>query len=122
MSVSDDPLSKALLAGIDEQLNDGLTESPGPTEAEPPPRNLRRMMHKISVTLTLEVGRTEISLQELAALGRDSVIELDAIAGDPLTIRVNGTAIGRAEVVVTGDNYGLKIVELHDLDLGFVAQ
>ncbi len=37
-----------------------------------------------------------------------SVIELDTLAGEPLVIKVNGTPIGRAEVVVTGENYGLK--------------
>ncbi|MBK1710979.1 FliM/FliN family flagellar motor switch protein [Marichromatium gracile] len=48
----------------------------------------------------------------------DSVVPLDTLAGEPLTIKVNGTTIGRAEVVVTGDKYGLKVVEVSDLDLG----
>ena len=39
-------------------------------------------------------------------------------AGEPLVIKVNGTPIGRAEVVVSGENYGLKVLELSDLDLG----
>ena len=45
------------------------------------------------------------------------MVELDAIVGSPLVIKVNGTAIGRAEVVVSGENYGLKVVELSDLNL-----
>jgi flagellar motor switch protein FliN/FliY len=45
------------------------------------------------------------------------VLELDTLAGDPLVIKVNGTPIGRAEVVVSGENYGLKVLQLNDLDL-----
>ncbi|PZN31905.1 MAG: flagellar motor switch protein FliN [Proteobacteria bacterium] len=75
------------------------------------------MMRKIPVTLTLEVGSARISLQDLASIEPNSVIELDTLAGEPLVIKVNGTAIGRAEVVVSGENYGLRVVELSDLDL-----
>ena len=59
------------------------------------------MMRKIPVTLTLEVGSARISLQELAAIEAGSVIDLDTLAGQPLTVKVNGTPIGRAEVLCT---------------------
>lgn len=80
-------------------------------------RDLTQMMRKIPVTLTLEVGSARISLQDLMAIGPDSVVELDSLAGTPLVIKVNGTPIGRAEVVVSGENHGLKVVELANLDL-----
>lgn len=87
--------------------------------AEPPKprRDLTQMLRKIPVTLTLEVGSADIALDQLMALEHDSVVELDAVAGTPLVMKVNGTVIGRAEVVVAGENYGLKVVELTDLDL-----
>lgn len=84
---------------------------------KPRRRDLSQMMRKIPVTLTLEVGAARISLQDLMAIDTDSVVELDALAGEPLVIKVNGTPIGRAEVVVTGDKYGLKVVEMSSLDL-----
>lgn len=80
-------------------------------------RDLSQMMRKIPVTLTLEVGTARISLQDLMDIDSDSVVELDTLAGEPLTIKVNGTPIGRAEVVVTGEKYGLKVVEMSGLDL-----
>jgi flagellar motor switch protein FliN/FliY len=82
-----------------------------------PRRDLTRLMRRIPVQLTLEVGTARISLEDLMAIRADSVVELDTLAGEPLVIKVNGTAIGRAEVVVSGDNYGLKVLELSDLDL-----
>lgn len=81
-------------------------------------RPLSPMMRKIPVTLTLEVGAARMSLQEVMNINGDSVIELDTLAGEPLVIKVNGSPIGRAEVVVSGENYGLRVVELDDMELG----
>lgn len=83
--------------------------------------DLTQMMRKIPVTLTLEVGSARISLQELMAIGESSVVELDALAGEPLIIKVNGTPIGRGQVVVSGENYGLKVIDLDGLDLDSLA-
>ncbi|NHZ38389.1 MULTISPECIES: FliM/FliN family flagellar motor switch protein [Massilia] len=86
-----------------------------------PQRDLPQMMRKIPVTLTLEVGSARISLQELMAIGPASVIALDVLAGEPLVIKVNGTPIGRAEVVVAGEQYGLKVIDLDGLDLDLLT-
>ena len=99
------------LAGLDE------TRSGKPRRA----RDLPQMMRKIPVTLTLEVGSARISLQELMSIGPASVIALDALAGEPLVIKVNGTPIGRAEVVVAGEQYGLKVIDLDGLNLDLIA-
>ena len=84
-------------------------------------RQLPQMMRRIPVTLTLEVGSARVSLQELMSIGPSSVVPLDALAGEPLVIKVNGTAIGRAEVVVAGEQYGLKVVDLDGLNLDLLA-
>lgn len=81
-------------------------------------RPLSPMMRKIPVTLTLEVGAARMSLQDVMNINEDSVVELDTLAGEPLVIKVNGSPIGRAEVVVSGENYGLRVVELDDMELG----
>ena len=102
---------------IIDQVGTELTDVP----AAAPRRDLPAMMRKIPVTLTLEVGSARISLQELMAIGPDSVVELDVLAGEPLVIKVNGTAIGRAEVVVAGENYGLKVIDLDGLNLDMMT-
>jgi flagellar motor switch protein FliN/FliY len=84
-------------------------------------RSLPQMMRRIPVTLTLEVGSARISLQELMAIGPASVVPLDSLAGEPLVIKVNGAAIGRAEVVVAGEQYGLKVIDLDGLNLDMIA-
>jgi len=110
----DEPLEDLAPTFAEEDV---VLEEPAPTPAPAPARDFRQMMRKIPVTLTLEVGSARISLQDLASIEPNSVIELDTLAGEPLVIKVNGTAIGRAEVVVSGENYGLRVVELSDLDL-----
>ncbi|POZ63374.1 flagellar motor switch protein FliN [Chromobacterium alticapitis] len=99
---------------------DGL-DAETPPAAAPAARDMTSFLRKIPVKLTLEVGGADISLADLCRIGPGSVIELDKIAGEPLDIKVNGTTIGRAEVVVSGDNYGLRVVELNDLQLDSLA-
>src|SRR6059058_5605694 len=93
---------------IDDAPADDAAASPA--AAPKAAQRLPQIMRRIPVTLTLEVGSARISLQELMAIGPDSVLPLDAMAGEPLVIKVNGAPIGRAEVVVAGEQYGLKVI------------
>ncbi|HVZ37035.1 MAG TPA: FliM/FliN family flagellar motor switch protein [Polyangiaceae bacterium] len=115
MSVPEDNAMDSLFNEIPGPLEEEAPESPAP--AARPRRDFTQMMRRIPVTLSLEVGSAKISLMDLASLHANSVLELDTLAGDPLVIKVNGTPIGRAEVVVSGENYGLKVLQLNDLDL-----
>jgi len=111
----------AMLGDIaDDMIIDQVSDI-GDIDATRTRRDIPQMMRKIPVTLTLEVGSARISLQDLMAIGPDSVIELDVLAGEPLVIKVNGTPIGRAEVVVAGENYGLKVIDLDGLNLDMMT-
>ena len=71
-----------------------------------------RLLQDVDVKLTVEIGSTSLSLRELLALGEGSVIELDRQADELLDVFVNGTLIGRGEVVTVGDRFGVKMTEL----------
>jgi len=101
---------------IIDELSDAAAAPAAPGNARLP-----QMMRRIPVTLTLEVGSARISLQELMAIGPSSVVPLDVLAGEPLVIKVNGAPIGRAEVVVAGEQYGLKVIDLDGLNLDLIA-
>jgi flagellar motor switch protein FliN/FliY len=123
MNVNPNGTNDALLEDMAEEMiidtvNGDLSDLP---PARAPRRDLPAMMRKIPVTLTLEVGSARLSLEDLMRIGPDSVVELDVLAGEPLVIKVNGTAIGRAEVVVAGENYGLKVIDLDGLNLDMMA-
>lgn len=124
MNVNANGNSDALLDDTEEMIIEPVAGDLGDDFANAPRaprRDLPQMMRKIPVTLTLEVGSARISLQDLMNIGPDSVVELDALAGEPLVIKVNGTAIGRAEVVVAGENYGLKVIDLDGLNLDMMT-
>lgn len=105
---------------VDVLLDDNVeVGAPAPGSANK--TRLPQMMRRIPVTLTLEVGSARISLQDLMDLGPASVLPLDSVAGEPLVIKVNGAPIGRAEVVVAGEQYGLKVIDLDGLNLDLIA-
>lgn len=71
-----------------------------------------RLLQDVDVKLTVEIGSTSLTLRELLALGESSVIELDRQANELLDVLVNGTLIGRGEVVMVGDRFGVRMTEL----------
>lgn len=66
----------------------------------------------IPVTLSMEVGQTDIPISNLLQLNQGSVIELDRVAGEPLDVLVNGTLIAHGEVVVVNDRYGIRLTDV----------
>ncbi len=66
----------------------------------------------IPVTLSVEVGRSHISIRNLLQLNQGSVIELDRSTGDPLDVYVNGTLIAHGEVVVVNDKFGIRLTDV----------
>jgi flagellar motor switch protein FliN/FliY len=66
----------------------------------------------VTVELTVEVGRTRMSLGETMSLGQGSVVTLDRLADKPVDLLVNGRPIARGEVVVIDEQFGLRITEV----------
>jgi flagellar motor switch protein FliN/FliY len=66
----------------------------------------------VKLAMTLEVGRTRISVRNLLALTQGSVVELDKMAGDPLDVYVNGTLVAHGEVVVANDKFGVRLLDV----------
>ncbi len=66
----------------------------------------------VPVTISLEIGRTRISIRNLLQLNQGSVVELDRLAGEPLDVMVNGTLIAHGEVVVVNEKYGIRLTDV----------
>ena len=66
----------------------------------------------VRLVLTLEVGRTRVSVRTLLALTQGSVVELDKLAGEPLDVLVNGTLVAHGEVVVVNDKFGIRLLDV----------
>jgi flagellar motor switch protein FliN/FliY len=73
-----------------------------------------KILESIEVNISIEVGRTEMTIKDLLLLNEGSVIELDRLAGEPLDILVNGAIIAKGEVVMVGERYGVRFTDIVD--------
>lgn len=86
----------------------------------PPPSNLPvnldgpnlDVILDIPVSISMEVGNTDITIRNLLQLNQGSVIELDRLAGEPLDVLVNGTLIAHGEVVVVNEKFGIRLTDV----------
>lgn len=70
------------------------------------------MVLDIPVQLSVELGRTKVSIKHILQLGQGSVVELDALAGEPMDVLVNGYLIAQGEVVVVNDKFGIRLTDV----------
>lgn len=66
----------------------------------------------IPVKMTVELGRTRMTIKELLRLSQGSVVPLEGLAGEPLDILINGYLIAQGEVVVVSDKFGVRITDI----------
>lgn len=75
-------------------------------------RNDIGMVLDIPVQLTVELGRTRMPIRQVLGLAQGSVVELEALAGEPLDVLVNGCLIAQGEAVVVNDRFGIRLTEI----------
>lgn len=117
MSQNDQQMTDDWAAALAEQQDnvqpaplEELTDDTVPI-SEDERRKLDTIMD-IPVTISMEVGRTQISIRNLLQLNQGSVVELDRIAGESLDVMVNGTLIAHGEVVVVNDKFGIRLTDV----------
>lgn len=102
--------------------NNGDTARPAPTGPEFPSASAAEegspltedlsLILDIPVKMTVELGRTRMTIRELLHLSQDAVVPLEGLAGEPLDILINGYLIARGEMVVMGEQYGVRIADI----------
>ncbi|MBC7002149.1 flagellar motor switch protein FliN [Photobacterium sp. BZF1] len=119
MSNNDQQIADDWAAALAEQASDEGAQ-PAPLEeltdeSAPIGDDERRKLDTIldiPVTISMEVGRTQISIRNLLQLNQGSVVELDRVAGESLDVMVNGTLIAHGEVVVVNDKFGIRLTDV----------
>lgn len=71
-----------------------------------------KLILDIPVNMTVELGRTKLTIKELLNLTQGSIVPLEGLAGEALDVLINGYLIAQGEVVVVGDNYGVRITDI----------
>jgi flagellar motor switch protein FliN/FliY len=83
-----------------------------PATPAPVAANDINMILDIPVQLTVELGRTRIPIKHILQLAQGSVVELDALAGEPMDVLVNGYLIAQGEVVVVNEKFGIRLTDI----------
>jgi len=87
------------------------TSQPPDDESNLQQRNLE-MLYDIPVTVSVRLGQTEMSIRELLELKNNSVVELQKVADEEVDLLINGVQVGKGDVVVVNDKFGLRITEV----------
>ncbi|RNL80252.1 flagellar motor switch protein FliN [Nocardioides marmorisolisilvae] len=91
------------------------SSAPAPaSNVTPLPVRGLEMLHGVDMEVTVELGRTRMTVRDLLALTPGAVLELDRAAGSPADLLVNGRLIARGEVVVVDEDFGLRVTEIVD--------
>jgi len=70
------------------------------------------MILDIPVTVSMEIGRTQLNIRNLLQLNQGSVVELDHLAGEPMDVLVNNTLVAHGEVVVVNEKFGIRLTDV----------
>jgi len=96
---------------VAEQVAPASFANFSPTPGNMPSGDIN-MILDIPVQLTVELGRTRIPIKNILQLAQGSVVELDALAGEPMDVLVNGYLIAQGEVVVVNDKFGIRLTDI----------
>jgi flagellar motor switch protein FliN/FliY len=105
------PAPAAEIAEVPEQVSTPSFANFTPTPGNGPAGDIN-MILDIPVQLTVELGRTRIPIKNILQLAQGSVVELDALAGEPMDVLVNGYLIAQGEVVVVNDKFGIRLTDI----------
>ena len=83
----------------------------GPAGAQAPQQDIQ-MVLDIPVQLSVELGRTRVPIKYILQLAQGSIVELDALAGEPMDVLINGYLIAQGEVVVVNDKFGIRLTDI----------
>lgn len=99
-------------SGSEKVKTADLEELTDDSQQTPEERRKLDAILDIPVTISMEVGRSQISIRNLLQLNQGSVVELERVAGEPLDVLVNGTLIAHGEVVVVNDKFGIRLTDV----------
>jgi flagellar motor switch protein FliN/FliY len=108
----DDSGVRALVGLLITSVTSTVNSGGGNGGTVAPLRHGLDLLHGVEMEVTAELGQTRMTVRDLLSLAPGSVVELDRLAGSPADLLVNGRMIGRGEVVVIDENFGIRVTEI----------
>lgn len=97
--------------GVANAANEVMEAAEGAAAENAMPRNLDFLLD-VALQVSVEVGRTRMSIQDLLQLGQGSVLELTKLAGEPLDVYINDRLVARGEAVIVNEKFGVRITDI----------
>ena len=102
----------AATAGSEPLIEEIELERLLPFDAGPSSDTDIGLLLEVPLSISVELGRTSLTIRELLALGQGSILQLDRHAGEPVDVLVNGKRLARGEVVVIDEDFGIRVTEV----------
>jgi flagellar motor switch protein FliN len=99
-------------AGSEPVIEEIELEQLLPFDADPAGETDIGLLLEVPLSISVELGRTSLTIRELLALGQGSILQLDRHAGEPVDVLVNGKRLARGEVVVIDEDFGIRVTEV----------
>jgi flagellar motor switch protein FliN/FliY len=112
--IDTDPNAETGAVGT-EQFDQADAAGAGALAGDPIDQDLRRL-GDVPLEMSVEIGRTQMTVGDTLDLRAGSIVTLDRLAGEPVDLLVNGTPIARGEVVVVDEQFGLRVTEILEGD------
>ncbi len=97
------------------EVAEAAAEAAATAAAPPAKKNPSRALEfilDVPLQVTVEVGRSRMTIHDLLQLGQGSVVELEKLAGEPLDIYINGKAVARGEAVIVNEKFGVRLTDI----------
>lgn len=111
MSTEEQTISSSTGADWAEALEAQQPGTNGSSAANAPLNDIERVLD-IPVQLSVELGRKKVPIKQVLQLAQGSIVELDALAGDPMDVLVNGYLVAQGEVVVVNNKFGIRLTDV----------
>ena len=98
-------------ARFDRKMSKDITSSMNTNGNSNAPPNLDLILD-IPVTVSVELGKAKMIIHDILQLGQGSVVELDKLAGEPMEVLVQGRPVGKGEVVVVNEKFGIRLTDI----------
>lgn len=109
--MADDEFISQMLAEAQSSVDEISAAVGGQADPHDPDRGID-LLGDVDLDVSIELGRTEMLVEDVLKLQSGSVVELDKLAGDPVDVYVNGRLVARGEVLVLNDNFCIRVSEI----------
>lgn len=111
MSIEEQTISPSVAGADWAEALEARPEGMSSAESGAPLNDIQRVLD-IPVQLSVELGRKKVPIKQVLQLAQGSIVELDAMAGDPMDVLVNGYLVAQGEVVVVNNKFGIRLTDV----------